>query len=521
MKFTELQLNENILKGITDAGFTDVMPVQVETLEHTLQGKDVLVQSQTGSGKTIAFLISILENIIKENNPDNKALIIVPTRELAVQIENEAKLLNKYSKFLMGCFYGGVGYNEQFKLLKDNVDIVIGTPGRLIDLNKSKKLNFRDFNQLIIDEADRLFDMGFYDDINYMLSRMRPVEERKTMLFSATLSDRAKYIATRFMNDPVEITVEAETITVDKIVQELYHVNSDEKFPILLGLLEREKYENVLIFTNTKRAAEEMAFRLNKNDIQAEFIIGDLPQKKRIRILDEMKAGKIKLLIATNVAARGIHIDDLDLVINYDVPNEYEDYVHRIGRTARAGKSGKAITLACEEFVFGLEKIEEYIKMKIPSIGITDEMLAEDKSKHLNFSHHRNAERRAGKATGNRRTGSTREKYGRKEQHGHKEQHGRKEYKKNKEQSGSNYKKTDSTYKNKKHSKSNIQQNKTYTHKHKKTENKKFKKTGDKRLDYYREKYGEDFVVKSEVTAVKKEKKSFLKKITSIFSKKS
>jgi len=387
MNFKELGLNEKLLKGIDDMGFAECMPVQERTFVHTLKARDVCVQSQTGTGKTVAFLVSIY-NLFLENESfrGGKALIIVPTRELAVQIEEEARAIGKHLDFIIGSFYGGVGYDRQEKLLSSGVDIIIGTPGRLIDFNQSGRLDFRKVNVLVIDEADRLFDMGFFPDIKRMLKRMRPSSERLTMLYSATLSDRVKYLAGDYMNNPEEIVVKSENITVENVIQKLYHVGRKEKFSLLLGVLKKENPANALIFTNTKRAAVEVAARLSKNGYECEFIIGDLPQKKRLNIIDGVKSGTIRFLVATNVAARGLHIDDLELVVNYDLPEDSEDYVHRIGRTARAGKTGVAVSLACEEYVYGLQAIESFTKMKIPVEWPDDDMFVNDVSKGMRMS---------------------------------------------------------------------------------------------------------------------------------------
>lgn len=387
MKFEELNLNKDLLNGIIDTGYIECMPVQEETLASTLKGRDVCVQSQTGTGKTAAFLITIFQLFIDDQAlKGKKALIIVPTRELAVQIENEARQIGRRLKFSMGSFYGGVGYTEQEQMLVDKVDIIIGTPGRLLDFGEQRKLNFKDIGILIIDEADRLFDMGFLPDIRRMIKQMLPSTERKTMLFSATLNTRVRTLAWEYMNNPVEIEMNPEQITVDNIHQELYHVGKDEKMKLLLGILKKENPENALIFTNMKKTAHEVSKRLELNGYKCQYIMGDLPQSKRLKIIEGVKAGKIKFLVATEVAARGLHIDDLELVLNYDLPEDCENYVHRIGRTARAGKSGKAISLACEKYVYNLEAIEAFTKNKIPVSWADESLYVEDKSQGMHFS---------------------------------------------------------------------------------------------------------------------------------------
>lgn len=373
MKFTEFNLTENLLQGIEDAGFTECLPVQEQTIDQVLNGKDVMVQSQTGSGKTAAFLVPIFELFSRDTYKNSKrALIIAPTRELAVQIEDEAKLLASHLHIRIGCFYGGVGYERQEHLLDKGVDVVIGTPGRLIDLNQSKKLQFDDIGILVIDEADRLFDMGFLPDLRRILKKMPGLKSRQTMLFSATLSMKVQELAFEYMNEPVSIEITPENITVETVTQLVYHVSLDEKMNLLIGLLKKENPESALVFTNMKTKAAEVARRLTHNGFGCEYIIGDLPQKKRLNIINAMKTGKIRILVATDVAARGLHINDLDLVVNYDLPANPESYVHRIGRTARAGKEGKAITLVCERYVYGLEAVESLINMKIPVAWATD-----------------------------------------------------------------------------------------------------------------------------------------------------
>lgn len=384
MHFHELHLDERIMQGIADAGFTECTPVQAATLIHSIAGKDICAQSQTGTGKTAVFLITIFQRL--KAMQGKKALIIVPTRELAVQVEREAELLGAHLDYRTACIYGGVGYKSQEQQLKQGASIIVGTPGRILDLHRSGKLGFRDIGILVIDEADRLFDMGFIADLRRMLRAMPPVHKRQTMLFSATLSFLVKELAWQYMNDPVEIEIAPERLTVDTVTQELYHVGNDEKMSLLLGLLEREKPRNCMIFTNMKSTAENIARRLKINGFTCEFITGDLPQKKRIEVIDGLKSGRVPILVATNVAARGLHVDDLDLVINYDIPEDCEDYVHRIGRTARVGKDGKAISIACEDYVHALESIEKYVGMKIPVVWPDEGLFAEDKSKDVRRS---------------------------------------------------------------------------------------------------------------------------------------
>ena len=383
MDFTEFALHEELLKGIQAAGYVTCTPVQEQVLNASQQGADLYVQSQTGTGKTAAYLVSIIQEMLSKSENGAKALILVPTRELAVQVEEEAKTLLSGSKLFARSFYGGVGYDKQVSALKKGVDIIIGTPGRVIDLEQGGQMDLSGVAYLVIDEADRMFDMGFYPDLRTLLKVLPQSEKRQTMLFSATLNSYVKNLAWEYTRDAKAITIEAENITVEDIDQELLHVSSDEKNRLLIGLLNSEKPASVMIFCNTKKMCEVLSKRLEINGIKSEFIIGDLPQKKRLAVLNDFKAGKVNVLVATDVAARGIDVNDLAMVINYDLPNEAENYVHRIGRTARAGKTGKAYTFCSEQDVYSLPAIERYIEKSIPSRVADESMYAEDKSRDV------------------------------------------------------------------------------------------------------------------------------------------
>jgi len=382
MTFDEYDFHDKLKAGIKDLGFVEPTPVQAETFQLIAQGKDIEAQSQTGTGKTAAFLISGFQLMMTDPKfQGRRMLVIAPTRELADQIEKEASAIGKYLNFRIGSFYGGVGYGPQEKMIAEGVDVIIGTPGRLLDFVGQGKLDFKDVGVLVIDEADRLFDMGFYPDLRQMLRTMSNPEDRRTMLFSATLSSNVMNLAWEYLKDPGQIVIEPEHITVEKITQELYHVSSEEKFGLLLGVMKKENPKTSIIFCNTKHTAVRVAKRLELNGYETEFIMGDMPQAKRLKIIEDMKAGKTPVLVATDVAARGLHINGLDLVVNYDLPTEAENYVHRIGRTARAGHTGKAVSLACEKYVYGLKAIEEYAGLKIPVLWVTEEEQVADKSK--------------------------------------------------------------------------------------------------------------------------------------------
>ena len=399
MKFSEFNLHPELQRGLVEAGYIDCMPVQEQVLNNAFRGQDLYVQSQTGTGKTAAFLVVVFQRLLTEEMLNGKkAIIMVPTRELAVQVEEEAKVIGKYLPFKIGSFYGGVGYTQQTALLRANAQIMVGTPGRVLDLNQSGQMNLMEIAFLILDEADRMFDMGFYPDLRKLIRAVPPADRRQTMLFSATLNAWVKNLAWEYTRNPFEIAIEPETVTVEEAEQVLYHVSSEDKMKLLLGILKREQPESAIVFSNTKRYAEIVAKRLKLNGYECEFIMGDLPQSKRLKIINSIKAGKLKFLVATDVAARGLDIEGLALVVNYDLPNEAENYVHRIGRTARAGKTGKAVTLASEQDVYALPAIERYIGGKIPAETATEELFAEDASEgkrlHTEFYEERDSRKR-------------------------------------------------------------------------------------------------------------------------------
>ncbi len=379
MRFEELGIPEKVLKGIRAAGFVECTPVQTLTLPEALKGKDIAAQAQTGTGKTAAFLIAVFSRMLgmppPGRGPSPRVLIIAPTRELVVQIEAEAKLLGGSTGFRIVAVYGGIDYMKQRGELAEGVDVLIGTPGRLIDYLKQKVYSLRRTQFLVIDEADRMFDMGFISDLRFLLRRMSPYDKRQSMLFSATLSNRVLELCYEHMNNPERFSVTPEKMTVEQVEQEMFHVGRSEKFGVLLGILRREPGGRYLIFCNTRVEAERLEALLNANGLVAATITGDIPQHKRIKVLSLFKDGALPILVATDVASRGLHIEGVTHVINYDLPQDSEDYVHRIGRTARAGAGGKAISLACEQYVRSLPDIEDYIRQKIPIMPLTDEMI--------------------------------------------------------------------------------------------------------------------------------------------------
>ncbi len=380
--FTELNLPPEVLSGVNEAGFSSCTPIQAQTLPVALLGRDVAGQAQTGTGKTAAFLITIFSRLlaVKDRKPGlPSALIAAPTRELANQILDEARVIGRHTGFRILQVVGGIDYQKQADALRQGVDIVICTPGRVIDYLKQGIFKTAGIQIVVIDEADRLFDLGFAKDMRYILSKLPPFDKRQSMLFSATLSYRVLELTYQYMNLPEFISVTPEEVTVEGIEQELFHVGLEKKLPLLLGLLAREDWSRVLIFVNTKAGVEWLTLKLQGNNLPAEGITGDLQQKKRFRLMEKFKTGKTKILVATDVASRGIHVEDISHVINYDLPQDAENYIHRIGRTARAGKTGRALSLACEQYVYHLEAVEGMLGYKIPVVWPEDEWLVEDR----------------------------------------------------------------------------------------------------------------------------------------------
>ncbi|MBF0589831.1 MAG: DEAD/DEAH box helicase, partial [Magnetococcales bacterium] len=384
MKFSELAIPEPVMAGIRACGFTDCTDIQEMTLPRTLQGGDVGGQAQTGTGKTAAFLIAVYSRLLmrarapESIRPDQstpRALIIAPTRELVVQIERDAASLGAEVPLNVAAVYGGVDYEKQRKRLHSGqVDVLVGTPGRLIDYLKQKVYTCSQVEALVIDEADRMFDMGFVADLRFLLRRLPPPAERLSMLFSATLSYRSQELSYEFMDDPDWIATHDEVKTADQVRQQLFHVSQHEKLGLLTGWLRKvlaeagDETRRILIFTNTKRMGERLNRWLPFNGVDAGYLSGDVPQNKRMRVLQRFQKGEMPVLVATDVAGRGLHIDDVTHVVNYDLPEQPEDYVHRIGRTARAGAKGDAIALVDEAGAYNLEAIETYLGNAIPVV---------------------------------------------------------------------------------------------------------------------------------------------------------
>ncbi len=382
-RFDSFDLDLSILQGLADAGFSYCTPIQAATLPIALAGQDVAGQAQTGTGKTAAFLLVILERLLasqpapsaEQSQP--RALIVAPTRELAVQIHNDTLLLARHTGFRVGLVFGGTGYQQQRDDLAAGVDILIGTPGRLIDYYKQHVYRLNRVEVVVLDEADRMFDLGFIKDIRFLFRHMPHPEERLGMLFSATLSYRVLELAYEHMNQPQLVKIESEHVTADRVRQVCYMTANSEKIPLLIGLVRGWEDPRVMVFVNTKREADRVWGFLQGNGINTAVLSGDVPQKKRLKLLKQFTDGELPVLVGTDVAARGLHIPDVTHVVNYDLPEDAEDYVHRIGRTARAGAAGDAVSFVCETYAFCLPDIERFVSAKIPVAPVDAALLPE------------------------------------------------------------------------------------------------------------------------------------------------
>jgi len=382
LAFSSLSLHPQLQSGLHALGFTHCTPIQAACLPLALQGQDLAGQAQTGTGKSAAFLLATMQHLLtaprKGPAGQPRAIMLAPTRELAIQIHKDAQGIGRDTGLKLAVVYGGTGYETQRETVAAGVDILIGTPGRLIDYFKQQVFSLKYVDVVVLDEADRMFDLGFIDDIRYVLRRMPEPRLRRNYLFSATLSHRVLELAYEHMNSPRKIEIEPEQVTADKVRQSLIHVANDDKLPMLVGLLRHHAPLRTLVFINTKREAELVERTLNANGFRAATLSGDVPQNKRERLLQEFKDGALPVLVATDVAARGLHIPGVSHVINYDLPQDPEDYVHRIGRTARAGASGDAISFCCETWVYSLPEIERYVGKKIPMHGSTEGLMPLD-----------------------------------------------------------------------------------------------------------------------------------------------
>ncbi|MDQ6964708.1 MAG: DEAD/DEAH box helicase [Mariprofundales bacterium] len=370
--FSQLDLPAELQQAIDELGFTEMTAIQQLALPKTLAGQDIAAQGRTGTGKTAAFLITIIHHLLRNRAMDGRkphhvrAVVIAPTRELVIQIGKDALALIKHTGLRCHTVYGGVDYELQQQPFEQGVDILIGTPGRLIDYNKKRCFSLSRCEVAVIDEADRMFDLGFIRDLRYMMRRLPKYDQRQALLFSATLSYRVMELAYEHMNNPEKIRAEEGDITASGVTELLFHTAMDEKLPLLIHLLREESVERGMVFINEKRTGERVARTLAQYGFKVGILSGDVRQKKRMRILEDFTSGKLQLLVATDVASRGIHVDDVTHIFNYDLPEDAENYVHRIGRTARAGSEGKAISFSCERFCFGLPEIEELTGHTVP-----------------------------------------------------------------------------------------------------------------------------------------------------------
>jgi ATP-dependent RNA helicase RhlB len=401
VSFTSLELLKQVQAGVDKAGFTHCTPIQSLTLPCALEGKDVAGQAQTGTGKTAAFLLVIFQRLLKskpaQSGRQPRALVLAPTRELAIQIHKDAVLLGSDTGLKMALAYGGIDYEKQRSVLAGGVDILIGTPGRLIDYFKQHVFNLNHIEVMVLDEADRMFDLGFIKDIRYVLRRLPPRDERQCLMFSATLSHRVLELAYEHMNEPELLKVESEQVTAENVQQSVYYPANDEKLRLLVALLREMEGARVMVFTNTRAATDRVQRTLEANDFHAASISGRVPQNKRQTLLRRFHDGEIPILVATDVAARGLHIPDVTHVINFDLPQDAPDYVHRIGRTARLGARGEAISFACENYAFHLPEIEEYIGYAIPTEQAEGDSLASIKRAAPAPPRNRHGGRRHGK----------------------------------------------------------------------------------------------------------------------------
>ncbi|MEE3682436.1 ATP-dependent RNA helicase RhlB [Actinobacillus pleuropneumoniae] len=369
-RFIDFPIHENVLAALDSKGFEFCTPIQAKTLPITLAGQDIAGQAQTGTGKTLAFLIAVFHYLLTNDSVTNKnqprAIILAPTRELAVQIGSDAELLVKHSDLKLALAYGGDGYDKQVQAIEQGVDILVGTTGRVIDYVKQGIINLDKVQVVVLDEADRMFDLGFIKDIRYLMRKCPKPEQRLTMLFSATLSARVRELAYEDMNNAQYIEIEPLQRTGHRIKEELFYPSNEDKMALLLTLLEEEWPDCCMIFANTKHKCEEIWNYLVADGHRVGLLTGDIAQKKRLALLDSFTKGQLDILVATDVAARGLHIPEVTHVFNYDLPDDCEDYVHRIGRTGRAGESGHSISFACERYAVNLPAIEAYIGHHIP-----------------------------------------------------------------------------------------------------------------------------------------------------------
>jgi len=395
--FANFDLHPLLQQGLEESGFTRCTPIQEMTLAPALAGRDVAGQAQTGTGKTCAFLVAMMNRLLTTSavadrkDSDPRALVIAPTRELAIQIDKDARNIGRHTGLRTALIYGGVDYDKQRQQLKDGCDIIIATPGRLLDYHKQGVFGLGSVDVMVVDEADRMFDLGFIKDVRFIFRRLRPREQRQVLLFSATLSHRVLELAYEHMHEAEKLVVESDNVTADKVRQLVYFPAKEEKMPLLLNLIDRHKPSRAIIFVNTKAAAERVTERVKRHGCRVGAISGDVPQLKRQKLLQRFQDSQLDILVATDVAARGLHIPAVSHVFNYDLPHEAEDYVHRIGRTARLGAEGDAISFACDLYAMSLPDIEAYIGQSIPVAPMEPELLVMPKPREVDAEFAANA----------------------------------------------------------------------------------------------------------------------------------
>jgi ATP-dependent RNA helicase RhlB len=372
-RFHDLGLPKAVMHAIADLGFRYASPIQSESLPIVLDGEDIVAKAQTGTGKTAAFLISIIDTFLREpidgkrRTGTPRALILAPTRELVVQIAKDAENLCKYTRLSVVSIVGGMDYQKQRDDLRQApCDIMVATPGRLIDFLGQNEINLRKIEVLVLDEADRMLDMGFMPDVRRIVRACPRKELRQTLLFSATFTPQIVELSERWTFEPARIEIEPEHVTTETVEQIVYITTAETKYQLLKNVINTRDLHKVMVFANRRDLCRDLVDRLNKDGVEAALLSGEVPQRKRIQTLDRFKEGKTRILVATDVAGRGIHIDGVGHVINYTLPEDPEDYVHRIGRTGRAGAEGTSISFACEDDSFLLPEIEEFIGRKLP-----------------------------------------------------------------------------------------------------------------------------------------------------------
>src|SRR5690606_7587117 len=384
IRFHDLDLNLDVMHAIADLGFQYCSPIQARSLPFTLRGHDVVGKAQTGTGKTAAFLITIIEDLLKHPISEERfagearALVIAPTRELVMQIADDAKALCKYTDLKVHTLAGGMDYDKQKRHLAESFcDILVATPGRLIDFTGSRDVYLDQVEILVLDEADRMLDMGFIPQVRRIVRQTPFKDHRQTLLFSATFTSEVLQLAEQWTIDPIRVEIEPKNVATDTVNQKIFLTTQREKFNLLHNIIASDEVDSVIVFANRRDQCRKLEEKLRRKGFSVGLLSGEVAQNKRVKTLNDFKSGAIKVLVATDVAGRGIHIDGISHVVNYTLPEEPEDYVHRIGRTGRAGKSGTSISFACEDDAMLLEPIEKLIGRKLPCEQPDEELLRE------------------------------------------------------------------------------------------------------------------------------------------------